>query len=210
VKRRLIEKLIPGLIFLIYKFFCITIRWEFVGHRYGPETKPFVLGFWHARILMLPYAFQGWNGSLLISEHQDGGFIADAAKLMGLDSIRGSSTRGGARAFLEMIRIAKQGRSLGITPDGPKGPVEKMKPGVVQLAKKSGLPFRAACYATKRYWRAGSWDRFYIPKPFTRGVFVVSEAIYADSDDDQENLERFQAIMDETQKRADSYFNSAP
>jgi len=206
VKRRLTGFLVSWTIFLIYKFLCVTIRWEYVGHRYTAESSPFVLGYWHSRILMLPYAFRGWNGSLLISEHRDGSYIADAAKLMGFPSTRGSSTRGGARALLSLIRIAKEGRPVAVTPDGPKGPVEEMKMGVIQLAKKSGLPFRAACYATKRHWRANSWDRFYVPKPFTRGVFVISDEIYPDSDDDQMNLDRFQALMDETQKQADSYF----
>ncbi|MFC1542266.1 lysophospholipid acyltransferase family protein [Pseudomonadota bacterium] len=157
---------------------------------------------------MMPYAYRGWNGSMLISEHRDGAFIADAVQLMGINSSRGSSTRGGARALLEMIRLARSGHSLGITPDGPKGPREIVQPGTVQLAKKSGMPLRAVCYATKRQWRANSWDRFYIPKPFTRGVFVISDEIYADSNDDSVNLDRFQAAMDETQRRADTYFDS--
>lgn len=154
---------------------------------------------------MLPYAFPGWNGSLLISEHQDGGYIADAAKLMGFDSTRGSSTRGGSRALLALIRIARSGFPVAVTPDGPKGPAEEMKMGVVQMAKKSGLPFRSACYATRRHWRAGSWDRFYIPMPFTRGVFVLSDPIGVE-DTDEKTLARFQALMDETQAKADSYF----
>lgn len=207
MKKHLVGWIVSRLIFLIYKLLCVSISWKFAGHRYSSETAPFVLGFWHARILMLPYAFQGWHGSLLISEHQDGSFIADAARLMGLDSTRGSSTRGGARAFLEMVRLARAGHSLGITPDGPKGPREVVQRGTVQLARKGGLPFRSACYATKHHWRANSWDRFYIPKPFTKGVFVISDEVYADSDDDQKNLEKFQAVMDETQRRADSYFD---
>jgi len=209
VKQKLLGWLIPRVIFLIYKFLCLTIRWDYVGLRYNDQTPPFVLGYWHARILMLPYAFPGWNGSLLISEHKDGSYIADAAQLMGFGSTRGSSTRGGSRALLALIRIAREGRPVAVTPDGPKGPVEEVKPGVVQLAKKSGLPLRAACYATKRHWRANSWDRFYVPKPFTKGVFVISDEVYADSDDDQVNLQKFQTLMDETQRRADSYFESS-
>ena len=207
MKQKLLGWLIPRIIFLIYKLLCLTIRWDYVGLRYDAQTPPFVLGYWHARILMLPYAFPNWNGSLLISEHKDGGYIADAAKLMGFNSTRGSSTRGGSRALLALIRIGREGRPVAVTPDGPKGPIEEVKPGVVQLAKKSGLPLRAACYATKKHWRANSWDRFYVPKPFTNGVFVISDEVYADSDDDQVNLEKFQALMDETQRRADNYFD---
>lgn len=207
MKKKLTAWLVPRLIFLIHKLMAWTIRWEFVGERYRPGQAPYILSFWHARILMMPYAYRGWNGSMLISEHRDGAFIADAVELMGIQSSRGSSTRGGARALLEMIRIARNGRSLGITPDGPKGPREVVQPGTVQLSKKSGLPLRAVCYATKRHWRANSWDRFYIPQPFTRGVFVIGEPVFADSDDDAENLSRFQQAMDDVQRQADGYFD---
>jgi hypothetical protein len=206
MKRRLLGWLIPWLIYLAHKLLALTIRWEFVGERYKPGADPYILSFWHARILMMPYAYKGWNGSMLISEHRDGAFIADAVELMGIQSSRGSSTRGGARALLEMIKLARKGHALGITPDGPKGPREVVQPGTVQLAKKTGLPLRAVCYATKRHKRASSWDRFYLPLPFTRGVFVIGEPVYADSDDDEENLHRFQQAMDEVQAKADGYF----
>jgi lysophospholipid acyltransferase (LPLAT)-like uncharacterized protein len=206
MKARLFAWLVPRLIYLVHKLLALTIRWEFVGERYRPGQSPYILSFWHARILMMPYAYKGWNGSMLISEHKDGAYIADAVQLMGIDSSRGSTTRGGARALLGMIRLARQGRALGITPDGPKGPREVVQPGTVQLAKKSGLPLRAVCYATKRHRRARSWDRFYLPLPFTRGVFVIGEPVYADSDDDAENLRRFQQAMDEVQARADGHF----
>jgi len=210
VKQRLLAWFIPGIIFVIYKFLCVTIRWEFVGDFDDWKKRPHLLALWHARLLMIPYLNRSWNwnGAVMISEHRDGEFIAHAARLMGVDSARGSSTRGGARALLEMIRIAKQGRSLAITPDGPKGPREMVQPGTVQLAKKSGLPLRAVCYAAKRHWRANSWDHFYIPKPFTRGVFVISDEVYADSDDNQTNLEKFQMAMDETQRKADAHFDA--
>jgi len=206
VKQAFIAWLVPHLIYAVYKLLALTVRWEFVGERYCPDKAPYILSFWHARILMIPYAYRDWNGTVMISEHRDGSFIADAVKLMGIMSSRGSSTRGGAKALLEMIRLARKGKSLGITPDGPKGPREVVQPGTVQLARKSGLPLRAVCYATKRHWRANSWDRFYIPKPFTRGVFVIGEPVFADDPDDAVQLQRFQQAMDDAQHRADHYF----
>ncbi len=207
MKQRLLVWLIPRLIYLIHKLLILTIHWEFIGERYKPGDAPYLLSFWHARILMMPYAYRGWDGSMLISEHKDGVYIADAVQLMGIEASRGSTKKGGARVFREMIGLAKNGRALGITPDGPKGPREVMQPGTVLLAKKSGLPIRAVCYATKRHRRINSWDRFYLPLPFTRGVFVIGEPVYADSDDNAENLYRFQQAMDEVQARADSYFD---
>lgn len=206
MRQRILAWLIPRVIYLAHKILALTIRWEFVGERYKPGAAPYILSFWHARILMMPYAYKKWNGSMLISEHKDGAYIADAVRLMGIESSRGSTTRGGARALLEMIRLAKKGKALGITPDGPKGPRELVQLGTVQLAKKCGLPLRAVCYATKRHKRAHSWDRFYLPLPFTRGVFVIGDPVFADSEDDEVNLLHFQHAMDEVQDRADSYF----
>ncbi|HKI61282.1 MAG TPA: lysophospholipid acyltransferase family protein [Mariprofundaceae bacterium] len=207
MRRRLLSWLVPRLIYLVHYFLAFTIRWTFIGPRYEPKMSPFILSFWHARILMMPLAVRGWRGPMLISEHRDGSFIADAVRLMGIESARGSSKKGGARAFLEMVKLARHGNTLGITPDGPKGPREVVQMGTIKLARKSGLPIRSVCYATKRHWRANSWDRFYIPKPFTRGVFVIGEPVYADQDDDQENLRLFQRAMDDVQKQADSYFD---
>jgi len=198
--------LIPCVIFAIYFTLKHSVRWEVIGENYDVSGKPYLLGFWHARILMMAYPHRRWNGVVMVSEHRDGEYIAQAGKYMGIDSVRGSSTRGGMRAFLTMLRMAKKGKSLGITPDGPKGPAEIVQPGTVQLAKKSGLPLRAVCYASKRHWRAKSWDRFYIPKPFTRGVFVIGEPVYA-GEDDAETLISFQKAMDDVQVKADSYFS---
>jgi len=205
VRDKILAWLIPCIIFSIYFFLKHTIRWKIIGESYDPNGEPYLLGFWHARILMMAYPHQNWNGVVMVSEHRDGEYIAKAGKYMGIDAVRGSSTRGGMRVFLTMLRMAKRGKSLGITPDGPKGPAEVVQMGTVKLSKKTGFPLRAVCYASKRHWRVNSWDKFYIPKPFTRGVFVMGEAVYA-GDDDAETLLAFQKAMDDVQAQADSYF----
>ncbi len=205
MKDKILAWLIPCIIFSIYFVLKHTVRWKIIGEPYDPNGDPYLLGFWHARILMMAYPHQNWNGVVMVSEHRDGEYIAKAGKYMGIDAVRGSSTRGGMRVFLTMLRMAKRGKSLGITPDGPKGPAEVVQMGTVKLSKKTGLPLRAVCYASKRHWRVNSWDKFYIPKPFTRGVFVMGEAVYA-ADDDAETLLAFQKAMDDVQMQADSYF----
>jgi len=212
MKDRLIIWLIPRLIKLTYLFLVNTVRWEIIGKPYSqddPQRNLYI--FWHARMLMIPRFSRGgvWHGYMLISEHRDGGFIADAMHLLGIDTVRGSSTRGGARAMLKMLRAAKdENRHLAITPDGPKGPREVVQKGTVQLAMKSGLPVIPVCYATKRHWRINSWDRFYIPQPFTRGVFVFGDALKVNSDDDLDDaLNRVQQAMDRAQSRADHFFD---
>jgi len=212
MSRRLVEWLVPRLIWLIHWFLALTIRWQHVGNRFSAgQAQQAVVTMWHARILMLPYAFRGWRGYMLVSEHRDGSFISDAINLLGVPTLRGSKTRGGARAMLQMVRkVRDENCSLGITPDGPKGPVEVVKEGTAQLAMKTGLPVQPVCYATRRHWRAKSWDRFYIPKPFTRGVFVYGDYVWIAADEPMEQaVMRIQQAMDAVQQRADSYFGDA-
>lgn len=205
--------LVPRLIYAVYRLLDATIRWREVGsaHARDPEAR-FILCFWHARMLLMPRPFVGRPGYMLISEHRDGGYIADAMRLIGIDTVRGSSTRAGARAMLALVRRARrEGCSLGITPDGPRGPRERVKPGAVQLAKKTGLPLLPVCYATEHHWRVNSWDRFYLPRPFSRGVFVFGEYLRVAPDDDvAEACRRLQAAMDEVQRRADTFFAARP
>jgi len=209
MKQSLIRWLVPRMITLIYYLLSRTIRWEWINSPVRADCKQqSIVCFWHARMLMIPMSIPHWDGRMLISGHRDGGFIADTMHLLDIRTIRGSTTRGGARAMLEMVRKARNERcDLGITPDGPKGPRETVQAGTIQLAMKSGLPLLPVCYATKRHWRAGSWDRFYLPLPFTQGVFVFGDYVFVERGEDMESARlRAQAIMDETQRRADTYF----
>ncbi|MDX8408738.1 MAG: lysophospholipid acyltransferase family protein [Mariprofundales bacterium] len=210
LKNRLLAWLIPHLIHWIIVGLSRSIRWQMVGEPFvAGKAAPFLLCFWHARMLMMPYAFRGWRGEMLISEHRDGALIADTMHLLGIDTVRGSTTRGGARALLKMIRRARAGGDVGITPDGPKGPREVVQAGTVQLAMKAGIPLRAACYATRRQWRIHSWDRFYIPKPFSNGVIVYGAPLLLAPDTPLEQaLQLAQQSMDAAQSRADSYFSA--
>lgn len=211
VGERLTIWLLPRLIKLVYLFLVNTIRWQIIGTPYSPdEPERKLYLFWHARMLMIPKLSRGiWHGYMLISSHRDGGFIADTMHLLGIETVRGSSTRGGARAMLQMLRAVKQeGRHLAVTPDGPRGPREVVKKGAVQLAMKGELPIVPVCYATRRHWRINSWDRFYLPQPFTRGVFVIGDPVRLSADDDPDDaIRRVQQAMDETRLRADSYFD---
>ncbi len=211
MKQRLLVWLLPRLIKLVYLFLVNTIRWQTLGQPYDPDDPQRKLyAFWHARMLMIPRLSIGvWHGYMLISSHRDGGFISDTMHLLGIETVRGSSTRGGARAMLQMLRAVKaENRHLAITPDGPRGPRERIKKGTVQLAIKGSLPIVPVCYATSRCWRINSWDRFYIPQPFSRGVFVLGDAVEIDPDEDLETaMARVQQAMDKTQALADGYFS---
>ena len=131
------------------------------------QGRHIILAFWHAQQLMVPAGYRGTGANVLISQHQDGEIISRIIARFGHRAVRGSSTRGGALALRELIRLGRSGADLVVTPDGPKGPRQVAKLGVVQLAKATGLPIVPLAFSSskKNSLRAGidSWSR--IPGP---------------------------------------------
>lgn len=127
------------------------------------QGQHIILAFWHAQQLMIPTGYRGTGANVLISQHQDGEIIARLISRFGHRAVRGSSTRGGALALRELIRLGRSGADLVVTPDGPKGPRQIAKPGVVQLAKATGLPIVPLAFncSKKNCSRVGigSWSR---------------------------------------------------
>lgn len=132
-----------------------------------------ILTFWHAHQLMIPVGYRGAAASVLISQHRDGELIARIISRFGHRAVRGSSTRGGALALRELIRIGRSGADLAVTPDGPKGPRQVVKLGVVQLAKATGLPIVPLSFgcSKKKSSRAGiaSWSHTHFHGGFSCG-----------------------------------------
>lgn len=133
-----------------------------------------ILAFWHAQQLMVPTGYRGSGANVLISQHQDGEIIARIISRFGHRAVRGSSTRGGALALRELIRLGRSGADLVVTPDGPKGPRQVAKLGVVQLAKATGLPIVPLAFgcSKKNSSRAGigSWSHIHGPEGFIYGA----------------------------------------
>jgi hypothetical protein len=125
------------------------------------QGRHVVIAFWHAQQLIMPFAYRGAGYHVLISQHGDGEIIARIIRRFGHDAVRGSSTRGGSEALRALIRLGRSGRDLVVTPDGPKGPRQVAKAGVVQLAKATGMPIVPLAFACskKNSSRAGiaSW-----------------------------------------------------
>ena len=126
------------------------------------EGKHVIIAFWHARQLMMPLTYRGTLAYILISQHQDGEIIARTVERFGLRAVRGSSTRGGVEAMRELIRLGRSGVDLAVTPDGPKGPAQVAKMGVIQLARVSRLPIIPLTFSCskKNFLGAGigSWS----------------------------------------------------
>jgi len=162
-----------------------TSRWTHYGldtpKEFWDKKQPFILAFWHGRLLMMPYCWsKGKNIHMLISGHADGQLISRTVAHFGIETIQGSKSKGGAVALKEMMRTLKKGESVGITPDGPRGPYMQASDGAVALARMADVPIIAVSYSTKRGKHLKSWDKFWVARPFTKGVFTWSEPFYVD------------------------------
>jgi lysophospholipid acyltransferase (LPLAT)-like uncharacterized protein len=134
--------------------------------------RPHVFLLWHEALLPLLWHHRRQGIAIVVSENRDGQYLADFALKLGYRAVRGSSSRGAARALLGAVRELRAGRSVAFTPDGPRGPRRALKPGVVAAAQRGGgviVPIHARA---DRAWRLDSWDRFLIPKPAARVTVV--------------------------------------
>jgi lysophospholipid acyltransferase (LPLAT)-like uncharacterized protein len=132
------------------------------------EGRRVLFTLWHGELLPLLWHHRSQNIAVVISEHRDGEIIARIAETLGYATIRGSSSRGGSRALIGLMRELESGRDAAVTPDGPRGPAHVFAPGAAIAAQRTGalvLPIRARA---SRAWRLKSWDRFLVPKPFAR------------------------------------------
>lgn len=132
------------------------------------EKRSIIFAFWHAQQLMIPFGYRGTGSHVLISQHGDGEIIARIIARFGHEAVRGSSTRGGAGALRSLIKLGRSGKDVVVTPDGPKGPRQVAKLGVIQLAKATGLPIVPLAFACskKNSSRAGiaSWCHTHSPE----------------------------------------------
>lgn len=166
------------------------------------RAPSFIPVYWHQHQVfcvkhLLEHRGAGLKLGFLISPSVDGEIGAMAVRNLGGEVIRGSSTHTGARALRDYYQaLAHQGVSPAITPDGPRGPPWKFKPGAVLLAQMSGRPMIPLSYAASRAWKI-KWDRFVIPKPFARVAIVVGEPVYVPKGLDAAGLERLQLEMEQ-------------
>ena len=179
--------------------------WESYEARHAAGERV-VLVLWHGQMLVCARAHRR-PIAVMISEHRDGEIIAQVLRLLGHSAVRGSSSRGGARALLEAARVIEQGSDVAITPDGPRGPRHSFAPGALALAYRAGVPVVSLVAHADRVWRLGSWDGFEIPKPFSRVTVVYSEprpVHAADVRDASAQTERFAALMRADLDRAEA------
>lgn len=172
--------IVPFLGSLLIRFIYLTNKKEF----YAPESlgdETFIMACWHGELLMIPFAYTKYRKNphvkLLISEHFDGNIIAKTLGFFGFETIRGSSTRGGAKALIQSMKELKRGYDLGITPDGPKGPRHEVADGILVMAQKTKARIVLVEIKATKFWRLSSWDEFIIPKPFGTLRYYITDLL---------------------------------
>ena len=179
-----------------------TIRIEERPHNYPRklinQNKKIIYAIWHPFMLTPGYVARNLGIKVLISQHSDGEYIAQVIKWLGYSSVRGSTTRGGGRALLAIIKKAREWKALAITPDGPKGPVFHAQPGIIFLGQKTGYPIIPLSLAYSNYWTLPSWDKFRVPKPFSYAVVNYGKPITIPRRLEKSEVEEYRLLLEKT------------
>ena len=221
IRQKLMLWLIPPLAWLISKFLfwsfkLTTVHLEELKARVGSGQRT-IVAVWHSGALIMA-RFYHWIGykpiKVLVSRSFDGQLAGRFLDLNGFRPVWGSSTRGGEEGLAEMIEWGRKGWNLAITPDGPRGPKEEVKPGAVRMAAALGAPIYPISFYCDPITRLKSWDQFIIPHPFARAYAEVGRAIWVPADADAETLEAKRKELEEEFQRltlnAKNYFSSGP
>lgn len=213
--RRLRDRVLPPLIGLVGPWIVKSLGSTWSVRRLGLHPRDerargvpgrYIVALWHCTLLPMAYVHRDQDGIVLASKHGDGELITRALAGLGFVVARGSTTRGGAEGMRAMIRATETHTGdLALTPDGPRGPARKAHPGLVYLAALTGYPILPFTVAAKSCWRFASWDRFEVPKPFTRIAVVSGDPIPVGREDLErvpDVLARYEAAMAIIEERA--------
>jgi lysophospholipid acyltransferase (LPLAT)-like uncharacterized protein len=201
-RERLLIRAADIAFYLLVRLIGRTVRFRVEGWEHWEAAqsgggRP-IQAFWHDRILLATYYFRGRGIVVMTSQSFDGEYIARFIQRLGYGAARGSSTRGGIGALVEMIRLVRAGCPAGFTVDGPRGPRHVAKTGALLLAKKTGQPVLPFTVNPEKFWTLNSWDRFRIPKPFTRATVRIAPPLYVPADADDAALEELRQQLQRT------------
>jgi lysophospholipid acyltransferase (LPLAT)-like uncharacterized protein len=177
-----------------------TLRWRVEGFEHFQSIQAAgqqpVMAFWHGRILSATYYFRGRGIVVITSENFDGEWIARIIERFGYGTARGSTSRGGRRAMLQLVRDMEAGKPAGFTIDGPRGPAKVAQPGAVWLARTTGNPLLPFHLEASDAWSLRSWDRTQIPKPFSTVSLVIGEPMHVPRAATDEHLEEWRMELE--------------
>lgn len=194
-----------------------TVRIQFVNKavpdRLASEGKNVIYAFWHGRQFLLFHSHRNTGIVIPASESRDGEIQARILKWFGFEVVRGSSKRKGDRALLGLVDRLRKGKNLALAVDGPRGPIYEAKQGVTYLAGKLNKPIVPVITSAERFWLLNKiWDKYLLPKPFTRGVIMYGEAIIVNGIIEEElegKRKELEAVLNRLMAQADGYFRNA-
>lgn len=212
-KQRILIRFTSYGLYILFHVIGKTLKYEVEGWENLDQVekagKHPIFCFWHDRIFAGTYFFRNRKIVVMNSLSFDGAYMARFVQKLGYGSVRGSSTRGGTGALVEMIRLMRSGFATAFTIDGPRGPRYEAKLGPILLAKKTAdpvLPFLLEC---KRFWTVNSWDIAQIPKPFSRVKLMIEKPIYVAESASEDELEtkrgELQTTLDKLVKRGEDW-----
>jgi lysophospholipid acyltransferase (LPLAT)-like uncharacterized protein len=213
IQLTLVSWIVPVVLRLIGCTLRETTTFEEGSIRSLDEIYPGIYPFWHRCVLPAAWLYRNRRLAVMTSQSLDGEFIARVISRLGFVPVRGSSTRGGQRALLEMNQLLGQGHAAAFTIDGPRGPRNVAKKGPVLLARISGVPIVAFYVAVERAWVLNTWDGLMIPKPFSRIHVQAARKIFVPADADDAAMDRYhaemQAALDRVTTAAESQFTAS-
>lgn len=206
--KRIVEALAPPLAYWYIRFLGLTMRPQFRDRerqaRARDSTGPYIMAFWHSRLVMMRFGYPDSRCVVLQSQHRDSRMLGRVMTRFGIGQVWGSTTRGGTKAVREVLRRIRDGYDVAIAPDGPRGPRRRAQAGVIAIARMSGKPILPMAYSAKPALRLRSWDRLLLPHPFSRVLYVYGEPISIDRRADAAEQERLrQALEDELNRLTD-------
>lgn len=187
-----------------------TLRIKFINEeallKAAEEKKNYVSAFWHGSMMIGWFINRKNNPAALVSRSRDGDVLAAVLGKWNYNIVRGSSSTGGPDALASMVFLLRDGYSIAITPDGPRGPAYKMKAGAVIAAKKAGVPLFLAGIGMKNKIELKSWDRFEVPLPFSRVSVIYSDPLFIDEnlnyDETNNKLIEYEELLSKLQREA--------
>ncbi len=193
VAQWLVLNVAPPLVHLYIRLLHVTLRIEVRGAEALAAARRdpghYILAFWHSRFVLMPYCYPGPRIVVLSSNHRDAEALVRILRRFGIEQARGSSTSGGATGLRQILRKVAEGCDVGLTPDGPRGPRRRVQPGVIAVARFTGLPIIPVSFSASPARRLRTWDRTLLPKFFSRGIFVYGDPIVVPREADDRSQE---------------------
>ncbi|MDQ4121328.1 MAG: lysophospholipid acyltransferase family protein [Acidobacteriota bacterium] len=195
LRQRILIRLADFAFYFLIVAIGVTLRYETRNWQRLEEIERAgqvpIYAFWHNQIFLAAYFFRGSGAVVMTSRSFDGEYIARAIQRLGFGAARGSSTRGGVGALIEMARFIRAKRAAAFTVDGPRGPLYVAKNGALLLSKKTAQPVVPICFTAEKFWAVKSWDKLRIPRPFSRSLVALGEPFSIEETAEEAALEQY-------------------